>query len=186
MVSCIWKGYHMIAEPMTLYKLMTLYMLNQVNFPLTNSQLSDFFISHEYTIYTTLQQALSELCDSGLAKSRSTRNITQYEITDEGMQALSFFAKDISSEIINDMDSYIKDNKFRLRSEVNTIADYNKINDNDYLVQCKVTEGTSCLIDLSLTVQDEKMADEMCLRWKECSQAIYSYTIKKLLGEDDI
>ena len=176
----------MIAEPMTLYKLMTLYMLNHVNFPLTNSQLSDFFVSHEYTVYTTLQQALSELCDSGLARSKSTRNITQYEITDEGMQALSFFVKDISAEIVNDMDTYIKENKFRLRSEVNTSADYTKINDNDYLVQCKVIEGSSCLMDLSLTVQDEKMADDMGLRWKECSQAIYSYTIKKLLDEKDI
>lgn len=32
----------MLAEPMTLYKLMNLYMLHQVNFPLTNAQLSNF------------------------------------------------------------------------------------------------------------------------------------------------
>lgn len=32
----------MLAEPMTLYKLMNLYMLHQVNFPLTNAQLSIF------------------------------------------------------------------------------------------------------------------------------------------------
>ena len=34
----------MLAEPMTLYKLMNLYMLHQVNFPLTNAQLSNFFL----------------------------------------------------------------------------------------------------------------------------------------------
>ena len=34
----------MLAEPMTLYKLMNLYMLHQVNFPLTNAQLSNFLI----------------------------------------------------------------------------------------------------------------------------------------------
>ena len=34
----------MLAEPMTLYKLMNLYMLKQVNFPLTNAQLSNFFL----------------------------------------------------------------------------------------------------------------------------------------------
>lgn len=33
----------MLTEPMTLYKLMNLYMLKQVNFPLTNAQLTNFF-----------------------------------------------------------------------------------------------------------------------------------------------
>ena len=55
----------MLAEPMTLYKLMNLYMLHQVNFPLTNAQLSNFFLDREYTTYFTLQQALNELLDAG-------------------------------------------------------------------------------------------------------------------------
>ena len=46
----------MLSEPMTLYKLMNLYMLKQVNFPLTNAQLTDFFLQHEYASYFTLQQ----------------------------------------------------------------------------------------------------------------------------------
>ena len=41
----------MLSEPMTLYKLMILYMLKQVNFPLTSAQLSNFFLEHEYTTY---------------------------------------------------------------------------------------------------------------------------------------
>lgn len=56
----------MLSEPMTLYKLMNLYMLKQVNFPLTNAQLSNFFLEHDYTTYFTLQQALNELLDAGL------------------------------------------------------------------------------------------------------------------------
>ncbi len=34
----------MLSEPMTLYKLMNLYMLKKVNFPLTNAQLSNGII----------------------------------------------------------------------------------------------------------------------------------------------
>ena len=33
----------MLSEPMTLYKLMNLYMLKKVNFPLTNAQLIGLF-----------------------------------------------------------------------------------------------------------------------------------------------
>ena len=46
----------MSPEALTLYKLIVLYMLNKVNFPLTNTQLSEFILEKEYTNYFTLQQ----------------------------------------------------------------------------------------------------------------------------------
>ena len=64
----------MLSEPMTLYKLMNLYMLKQVNFPLTNAQLSGFFLDREYTTYFTLQQALNELLEAGLIKMQTLHN----------------------------------------------------------------------------------------------------------------
>ena len=64
----------MLSDPMTLYKLMNLYMLKQVSFPLTNSQLTDFFLAHEYATYFTLQQALNELSESGLIHVQSSHN----------------------------------------------------------------------------------------------------------------
>ena len=36
----------MLSDPITLYKLMILYMLDHVNFPLTNSQLTDYWITN--------------------------------------------------------------------------------------------------------------------------------------------
>ena len=71
----------MLSDPITLYKLMILYMLDHVNFPLTNSQLTDFFLDHEYTTYFTLQQALNELKEAGLIRMESTHNSSRYEIT---------------------------------------------------------------------------------------------------------
>ena len=75
---------YMLSDPITLYKLMILYMLDHVNFPLTNSQLTDFFLDHEYTTYFTLQQALNELKEAGLIRMESTHNSSRYEITKEG------------------------------------------------------------------------------------------------------
>ena len=40
-----------MAEPLTLYKLIILYMLDKVNFPLTNSQISEFTLDKGYTTY---------------------------------------------------------------------------------------------------------------------------------------
>ena len=51
-----------MAEALTQYKLIVLYMLDHVDFPLTNTQISNFVLEKEYTTYFTIQQAISELC----------------------------------------------------------------------------------------------------------------------------
>ena len=38
---------------------MVLYMLDNLNFHLTNSQLSEFFVNHGYTSYFHVQQAIN-------------------------------------------------------------------------------------------------------------------------------
>ena len=44
-----------MSDSFTLYKLIVLYMLQKVDFPLTNSQISEFVLDKEYTNYFTLQ-----------------------------------------------------------------------------------------------------------------------------------
>ena len=90
----------MLTEPMTLYKLMNLYLLKQVNFPLTHAQLTSFFTEHDYTTYFTLQQALNELEDAGLIHKEASHSSTRYDITKEGEETLNFFGKNISPAII--------------------------------------------------------------------------------------
>ena len=43
----------MNQEPLTLYKLIVLYLLNKVSFPLTMAQVSDLILEKEYTSYLT-------------------------------------------------------------------------------------------------------------------------------------
>ena len=50
----------MMTEALTLYKLMILYMLERVDFPLTNSQISEFILDKGYTNYFAVQQAVNE------------------------------------------------------------------------------------------------------------------------------
>ena len=41
----------MALDTETLYKLMIMHMLNKVEFPLTNDQITEFFLENEYTNY---------------------------------------------------------------------------------------------------------------------------------------
>lgn len=173
----------MLAEPMTLYKLMNLYMLHQVNFPLTNAQLSNFFLDREYTTYFTLQQALNELLDAGLVKKETMRNSSRYEITKEGEETLEFFGKNISPAIVSDMDEYLKQNRFRMRNEVGLISDFYKSTNQDYIVHCEVREGKAVLVNLDISVPDKEQAEIMCNHWKDRSQEIYAFVMKSLMSE---
>ena len=176
----------MLAEPMTLYKLMNLYMLHQVNFPLTNAQLSNFFLDREYTTYFTLQQALNELLDAGLVKKETMRNSSRYEITKEGEETLEFFGKNISPAIVSDMDEYLKQNRFRMRNEVGLISDFYKSTNQDYIVHCEVREGKAVLVNLDISVPDKEQAEIMCNHWKDRIQEIYGYVMKSLMSEHGV
>ena len=176
----------MLAEPMTLYKLMNLYMLHQVNFQLTNAQLSNFFLDREYTTYFTLQQALNELLDAGLVKKETMRNSSRYEITKEGEETLEFFGKNISPAIVSDMDEYLKQNRFRMRNEVGLISDFYKSTNQDYIVHCEVREGKAVLVNLDISVPDKEQAESMCNHWKDRSQEIYAYVMKSLMSEHGV
>ena len=50
-----------MSDTLTLYKLIILKMLAQIDSPLSNSQISEFILEKEYTNYFTLQQVLSEM-----------------------------------------------------------------------------------------------------------------------------
>ncbi len=84
----------MLSEPMTLYKLMNLYMLKQVNFPLTNAQLSSFFLDREYTTYFTLQQALNELLEAGLIRCRPCTTAPDTRLPGKAKRRSNSSAKD--------------------------------------------------------------------------------------------
>ena len=171
----------MATEAMTLYKLMILYMLKKVSFPLTNSQISTFMLEKEYTTYFTLQEAINELVTDKFIRLVSYRNSTQYQLTAEGDDTISFFDGKISSAIKEEIEQYLKDNKYTLKTEVGTTSDYFKSTSKDYIVHCQVKEGNSTLIELNLSVPTEEQADAMCARWKDASADIYEFVMHKLL-----
>ena len=71
-------------ETFTLYKLIILYMLDKVDFPMTTSQISEFILDQGYTNYFTLQQALADMVDSDLLRVENTHNRTLYHLTKNG------------------------------------------------------------------------------------------------------
>ena len=170
-----------MSSPLTLYKLMILHMLRQVKFPLSNSQLAEFFLEKEYTNYFNLQKAISELLEAHLLKQETIRNSSRYEITPEGDETLHFFGSKIPEGIVEDINGFLRENKIRLRNEMGIVADYYKSNNSDYVAQCEIREGKSTLIQISISVPSKEQAEIVCDNWKDTNQNIYSFVVQELL-----
>lgn len=170
-----------MSEPVTLYKLIVLYMLNKVNFPLTNAQISDFILEREYTTYFTLQSVLADLEESQMIHIETIRNCSYYSITDTGTEALKYFHNRISPSIRDEIDQYMSENRIRMRDEVSVLADYYKNTDGDFSVRCQIKEKDSRPIDLTFSVPYEDQARTACSNWRDHCQSIYEFIMKELL-----
>ena len=169
-----------MSDPLTLYKLIVLYMLNRVSFPLTAAQISDFILTREYTNFLTLQQVIRELTDTGLVDARTVRNRTQLLLTKDGKQTLDFFSQQISASIRQEIDEYLKENEMELRNEVSILADYYKSTSGEYEAHLKAKEGKGTLVDLIISVPVEETAAAICDNWQKKNQEIYQYLIEQL------
>ena len=114
-------------------------MLDRVTFPLTTAQISEFVLDKEYTNFLTLQTAISELMETGLAESRTILNRTQLQITDEGRDTLHYFENRISDAIKSDIIDYFKNHKLELRNESSIQGNFYKlVNTQQYCVYVRV------------------------------------------------
>lgn len=170
-----------MAEPFTIYKLTILNMLDKVDFPLTNTQISNFFLEQEYTDYFRVQQVIGELVDAALISPESTHSNTQYRITDAGRETLGFFKDKISDAIEHDILSYFEKNKLELRNENSILADYYKTPSQDYAVRCQYRLKGTNIIDLTLTVKTKEQAEAICGNWSNSTDDVYAYLMDILM-----
>ncbi len=171
----------MQSDTFMLYKLMILYILSRVSFPLANAQLTAFILEKEYTNYFNIQRAISELIDDSYIDTKTIRNSTLYRITDSGMETLLLFDNMISSGIKEDIEAYLLENKYELQEEVSTQAEFHQVKKGEYAAHLSVVEREAPIIDLTLLVTTEEEAARLCNNWKEKSSDVYAYLMSVLL-----
>ncbi len=170
----------MLQDPLTLYKLIVLYMLNRVTFPLTKAQISDFILEREYTNFLTLQQAIGELTDAGMVSPQTRGNRTHLVITEEGIQTLHYFDNHISDSIKQDIDAYFQEHELTLRNEVSVQGSYYKSTSGEFEARLVAKDRGISLVDITLSVPTEELAASICDNWQGKNETIYQYLIQEL------
>ncbi len=170
----------MFDEPLTLYKLIILYMLDRVSSPLTVAHVSDFILGHDYTDFVTINRAINELKEAGMLALRPMHNRTHLLLTKEGQETLRFFENRIGDAIKEDVKAYLKENEFTLRNDVSVVGDYYKTTSGEYEARLIAKERGVNLVELTLSVPTEEMASSICDHWQAKSQEVYQ-TLARLL-----
>ncbi len=171
----------MNPDVLTLYKLMVLYMLNKVEFPLTNSQISEFILDKGYTNYFNLQQAINDLSETELIRTEQIHNNSYYSMTAAGEETLGFFSHKIPDDIQSEIDQFFEEHQYHLRNENEVTADYYKEHKDCYMVRCEIRDKKELLVSITLNVTDEDQAITICDNWREHHGDVYDYLIHQLM-----
>ena len=107
-------------------KLSILYFMRCLGIPLTNGQVTRFFIENNIINYFDLQQYILELIAGELVVDMETGNTEFLTLTLKGSEVLTFFKKRISPALRNSIESYAEKNRTRLKDESQITADYKR------------------------------------------------------------
>ena len=171
-------------QELSLNKLIILYMIDLIGVPLTNSKISEFILASGYTNYFSLQEYLHQMIETDLLKTSSNNShVTLYNITDSGKKTLEFFGSRIPDSTKQEIENYLKENKFEIKETLEVTADYYPGKNDDFLVHCLAKEKNAIIMELKLTVYDKENAIKICESWKKRNHLIYKSLLFELIED---
>jgi len=170
-----------MKETDKIYKLSTLYLLSKIDIPLTTNRVGFFLLKDDYTDFFTFQQDLGELLSDGYITETEVHGKTFYSITEEGRKVIGLLSNEISDSMKNDIDMYIKENKFSMHEDHSVRSRYYQYGLNQFVSELLIEENGTELLKINIGSASETAAERICANWKNSSEEIYPFLIAKLL-----
>lgn len=170
-----------MTDPLTLTKLIILYMLHKAGNPMLKTQVFGFIMDNDYTNYFTLMQACSELCDAGFIETRIIMNGPHLAILEDGEKTLQSFSDRISAAIKDDITEFFKKNRLETKSSLNVNTNYYKVSRGEYVAELSFKEENSELLMLRISMPTEESVRAMCENFEGKSEELYNIIVDKLL-----
>ncbi len=161
-------------------KLKLLYILNYINLPLTNIEITNFILDSNILDYFTLQELLSDLCDSKFIALNSKKGNEYYAISEAGIAALDMFGELLPEYFINEVKQSLSYLKKEIKKHRELLGHYYKRKDDEFIVSLQVMENESVIFSLSINVIDEATAKNICKKWDSNPEEIFSSIVRTL------
>jgi len=174
-------------------KLLILYLIDKMDMPLTNSEISLFVLEENFMTYYVLQSTLSDMVDDlYLEKIRDSHANTpksgtlRYSITEEGIIALEYFDKHLDIDIRTKIVQYVAKNRRKIKKDYETTANYfYDHTNNEFIVKCSLCEDEKTLMDITITVVTREQAKLIATNWKQDANQKYKNILDELIKKPD-
>lgn len=171
------------GNKMAFLKLKLLYIINYIGLPMTNSEITNYILEHNYMDYFTLQQILSELCMSKFIDIQSKNGNEYYKISEAGLATLEMFSDNLPSYFKTDVINNFSKTKKELKKQRELLGHYYKKSDNDFIVSFQVMENDAIIFNMSINVPSEELAKSICSKWNTNPEDIFSKILKTLTSD---
>ncbi len=169
-------------EPVAIYKLIILYMLDRAGGEIAMPRTSSFLIENGYASnFETLLQTYEEIEKNGFVTEKSRGGKTFLQITEEGEETLGFFADQLSDSIKLQIRTYLKEMGREIANEEAILGEYYRSTLDDYTVHLVVRESGHPIVSLDLSVPDEESAKKAVKNWQDQSSELYRQLMTTLL-----
>ncbi len=164
-------------------KLTILMLINDLEVPLTNEEITELVLDSGLIDYISLQHYITELCELSMLERIPQDGKQHYLITENGRVALDFFKVRIPNYIQDKVKNIVLDYKKSLPVETNIHTEFTKLKEDDYEVSLSITENKSPMMSVKIHVMSEKHAQRISARWKEDATSYYGDILSMLTQE---
>ncbi len=171
------------SKELAQYKLLILYILDNAEIPMNNSEITQFLLENNYMNYFLAQQFISELVSSKFIEFSTKDGQEYYHLSKAGKDTLVFFNDRIPLALKEEIDKKYQKKKEEMVKDSQIVGNYYKKNDSEYIVNLKVIEKDITLFSMSLNVVSNKQAKMICNNWKENPHEIYKKIFDLLIDE---
>ena len=162
-------------------KQMILYLLREIEYPITQNQIYLVFAQQGWMDYFDFQTAFMVLEEDAFVAAIPCAYGDGYCITPHGENTLGMFEKEIPQSIQDDIRDYAKNNRDALRDETQFAAYHTRMPDDSYVAVLRLMDKNAHIVNISMQVPTAEFAQMACDAWPKEAEGVYMELLNRLL-----
>jgi hypothetical protein len=180
------KGTYFVADEITA-KILLLFVFEKMEIPLSENTLTEIITANpDWLSYMDYRIALAGIQESKLVVTKIVSGEMLYQLTEDGRKCLSLFFAKIPASIREQIISYTRENKLRMKHNQEYRFNYYKNKDGTYTAVLTIKDNVSPteLMDIKITVPTRMDALRASKQWKDKAPEVFE-TIWEMLVEKE-
>ena len=161
------------SETLAENKVLILYVLSNVNKPITSDALYSIVTSAVDLNYFYFQQFLLDLLEVKYVVKYEKEAQDVYEITETGKNTLDLTLDILPGIIKLKVDTNFKTNIESFENQESVIAEYTPKSENEYEIECKIVENGEIVFEIKTYAYSREQAQNIVDNWKKNAIKLY-------------